>query len=124
MTLPQIDCERQAIESPDTALWCAVIDQALRDYFVRWNKDDLEGLRESTDENRDNLIAYHQRIRQDAERFLFEPVGGWARSRREVCIAAGVDPDWLREKAIKMRAELESNGALRFRAGRNGIRRA
>jgi hypothetical protein len=61
-------------------LWCEVIERAWHDYLA-------VGPINSTD-------------RIEAALFLTETEGEWAKSRHDVCIAAGFDPDLLRERAI------------------------
>jgi len=59
-------------------IWRAVIQQAWRDYFE------------------------HQDV--EAECFLFDTYGDWYQSRKDICAAVEVDPDNLREWAIRERA--------------------
>jgi hypothetical protein len=62
-------------------LWCDVILQAWHDYF-------------SVAAN----ITTEQRV--EAALFLTALDGDWATSRRDICVAAGIDPDLLRERAL------------------------
>lgn len=92
-------CSQRELDSlfcaslPDTnekQLWCAVIRQAWHDFFTLATGD--------------HTLTVS--VRSEAESFLFDKHGNWAKSREAVCEAAGIDPDSLREAAIKKRREV------------------
>lgn len=93
---------------PDRVLWCAVIEQAWRDYFIRPKRDEIEIPEGAKRANgrlkagvRDEINAELRLIQRDGGLFLLETSGPWARSRAQVCALAGVDPNWLRERAME-----------------------
>ena len=76
-------------------LWCAVIQTAWDDYFAPiLTHDWLQELREQ-------MIA-----KREAWLFLTKTVGEWAESREDVCNAAGIDPDALRERFLAENARV------------------
>lgn len=61
-------------------LWCEVIERAWHDYF--------------------SISPIDTNDRLEAALFLTALDGEWAMSRRDICVAAGIDPDLLRERAL------------------------
>lgn len=66
-------------------LWCEVILRAWNDYL--------------------SPAPINTTDRIEAALFLTETDGEWSRSRHDVCIAAGFDPDLLRERALSASAK-------------------
>jgi len=71
----------------EQALWAAVTHRAWADY--------LEDARDAKPAERPEAWA-------EAGLFLFSQSGSWATSREVVCLAAGLDPDALRAKAMAL----------------------
>jgi hypothetical protein len=84
------------MSSPETELFSAVINQALRDYnhLLRAKKPDHGGATDGI----------------EARSFLTATHGPWKRSRIDICHCAGIDPDALRERVL---ATIERDGDLR-----------
>ena len=79
---------KYAMTSADMqALWAAVTHRAWADY--------LEDARDAKPAERPEAWA-------EAGLFLFSQSGSWATSREVVCLAAGLDPDALRAKAMAL----------------------
>ena len=67
----------------EPALWCSVIQQSIDDYYAEcpsWR----QGARD------------WEAAMREAKLFLLKTGGVWARAREDVCEAAGVDPEALR----------------------------
>ncbi len=79
-------------------LYCAVLEQALDDAQAAYTTPETKRLNNFTLEERRNAIA-----------FIEDEYGAWARSRRDVCNAAGICPDAFRERCLK---ELAKTGTL------------
>lgn len=77
-------------------LWCCVIQLAWDDLF-----SPKPGWRQGVND--------WERNKREARLFLTKATGEWAQSRRDVCIAAGVDPVDLREAALREERRL-ANG--------------
>lgn len=80
-------------EPMEKQLWCAVIQSAWDDYLAprpseRWRQGFLDW----------------QKNYREARCFLTKLGGEWAQSRNDICSAAGIDPDALREAALRKRA--------------------
>ncbi len=69
----------------EEGLYASVISQAWEDAFHP---------------GKNLLCAGRHQDRQDAKLFLLASQGPWAQSREDICHAAGVDPDGLRDKAV------------------------
>ncbi|MGB1548419.1 MAG: hypothetical protein ACPHIA_07825 [Alphaproteobacteria bacterium] len=76
-------------DNNERQLWCAVIWRAWHDFF-----SGVDYVGSASDYDRANMRA-------EARSFLFDTDHPWATARRDVCEAAGVDPDALREQALK-----------------------
>ena len=68
----------------------AIISQALRDVFREFKQS------KKWDKN-----WMRQQDYAEAKAFLTDEVGGWAKSRREICDMANICPDRLRAAVIK-----------------------
>lgn len=69
--------------SPQRQLWCAVLDRAVEDFCQRRPTDDGTA---------------REIIKDEAAKFLLDPDGAWAQSRRLICFCAGIDPDAFEER--------------------------
>jgi hypothetical protein len=75
-------------EPLEKQLWCSVIQLAWDDYFAKrptWK----QGIRD------------WERNKREAMLFLTRSGGDWARSRHDICSAAGIDPEALREAVLR-----------------------
>jgi hypothetical protein len=84
--------------SPERQLWCAVVERAMQD-AVGWNAA-IE------------RCEARRRERQDALRWFVE--GG--RDYQLACDAAGVDPEHLRHRVLKLAAKGEEEAPAALRA--------
>jgi hypothetical protein len=74
-------------EPLEKQMWCAVVQIAWDDYFAKrpsWK----QGIRD------------WEKNRREARLFLTKNGGEWRRSREDVCSAAGIDPDALRDRFL------------------------
>lgn len=79
------------MSSGETDLFCGVILQAMRDYNCR-----LRGEIPKAGTIQDGI---------EAERFLTDTHGPWKRSRMDICHAAGMCPDALRDRILAAKAK-------------------
>lgn len=84
------------MSSPETELFSAVINQALRDYNHL--------LRATNPEHGSKTDAI------EARSFLTATHGRWKRSRVDICSLASINPDALRDRVL---AAIERDGDLR-----------
>lgn len=92
------------IQRPETSLAAAVVQQAWDD-LVRPIKADTNGTTTVTAVDRAQAI-----------RFCCDAGGDWAAAREHWCLAAGIDPDVLRERAMARR-----NAGGRFAAPKGSV---
>jgi len=98
--------------SPEELLWLAVVAQCWDDFFNR--PKPMPPSAGASKESRKCRLGAIQEFEQDydnAERFLFATSGIWAKSRERVAIVAGIDPDYLRDRAIAERDRRANGGA-------------
>lgn len=78
-------------------LWCAVLEQAINDADLAYRTPDTKAIQN-----------FPLPERRDAIAFIEAEHGPWARSRRDICSAAGIDPDAFRERCLKEKARCGS----------------
>lgn len=84
---------------PETALWRAVIAQAINDACDRkLPSPKADGIAEKTRQSREANLREARRIRMQARDWLLRD----NRDFRHVCHMAGLDPDAVRERAQKL----------------------
>jgi hypothetical protein len=82
-------------EPIEKQLYCSVIQLAIDDYFApmpSWKQ---------------GINDWHKNHRE-ARLFLLKTGGVWARSRADICSAAGIDPVALREAVLREEARLRA----------------
>lgn len=95
-------------EPIEKQLWCSVIQLALDDYYTPMPVRKSKGKPPRSWRQR---INEWQKAHHDARLFLTKVAGEWARSRADVCAAAGIDPDALREAVLRQDARLQADAA-------------
>ena len=80
-------------------MFCAVILQAWEDYFTPLPPS-ANGSWSNSHQSRD-----WRNSKREAHSFFSSTTGQWAQSRADVCQAAGINPDALRERFLMKRAE-------------------
>jgi hypothetical protein len=102
-------------------MYCEIIHQTWRECFERPKVAQLEWCLDKPEEQWpkrksgkrykkkeiEAAVAEWRKVQCEAARFLFEDRGAWAQSRDTICALAGIDPDFLRDMAIRYRANTD-----------------